>query len=274
MSLVALAMRIATVRALTGATLAEARVYDSAIDPIDQTITEDRAPILVVLTDDDEATPDGRDIFNASRQIDLVIEVAVASRVTVANPDAEDDEIQVIEIPHTDAGLEITINLIGRQIVRTLLSDQGPWANLWRRIVLSPSKITSKRGAGSEKGVRFAARQLTITTETLSEPPTGAQAEGFWADFLTAMEADAAVSNLAPIIRAEIEGPSLPDWRRFIADLGANPNTALALGFGPAGIVPEGVEETPPIDAMTVVSANHPPVVMDQAAIDENLPDA
>lgn len=271
MSLVALAMRIATVRALAGATLAENRVYDSAIDPIDQTITEDRAPVLVIITDDDEATPEGRDILNASRQIELVIEVAVASRVTMANPEAEEGEVEVIEIPHTDAGLEITINLIGRQVMRTLLSDQGPWATLWRRIVLAPSKILSRRGAGSEKGVRFAARQLTITTETLSEPPTGATAEGFWADFLAALEADPQVSGLAPVIRAEIEGPPLPDWRRYLADLGANPLTALAMGFGPGGIIPEGVETAPEIDVMTVESAGHAPMELDQATIESGL---
>ncbi len=271
MSLVALAARIATVRALSGATLAGSRVYDSAIDPIDQTITEDRAPVLVIITEDDEATPEGRDILNASRQMELVIEVAVASRVAVPNPEAEEDEIQVIEIPHTDAGLEITINLICRQVMRTLLSDQGPWATLWRRIVLAPSKIQSRRGAGSEKGVRFAARQLTITTETLSEPPTGAVATGFWADFLAALEGDAQVSGLAPVIRAEIEGPPLPDWRRFLADLGANPVTARAMGFGPGGIIPEGVETAPAIDTMTIASDGFAPLPMDAESIEAGL---
>lgn len=271
MSLVALAARIATVRALSGATLAGSRVYDSAIDPIDQTITEDRAPVLVIITEDDEATPEGRDILNASRQMELVIEVAVASRVAVPNPEAEEDEIQVIEIPHTDAGLEITINLICRQVMRTLLSDQGPWATLWRRIVLAPSKIQSRRGASSEKGVRFAARQLTITTETLSEPPTGAVAAGFWADFLTALAADSQVSGLAPVIRAEIEGPPLPDWRRYLADLGANPVTARAMGFGPGGIIPEGVETAPAIDTMTIASDGFAPLPMDAESIEAGL---
>lgn len=50
MSLARLAMRIAAARALRGTTLAEARVYDSAIAPIDQTIAEERQPILIKLS--------------------------------------------------------------------------------------------------------------------------------------------------------------------------------------------------------------------------------
>jgi hypothetical protein len=233
MSLVALAVRIATVRALTDATLAGSRVYDSAIDPIDHTITEERAPVIVVLTDDDEQEPEGRDLSNAPRKLDLVIEVAVASRV--CGEDQDGQQAEAIEIPHTDAGLELTINLIGRQINRVLLTDQGPWATLWRRIVLSPQKVTSKRGAGSEKGVRFAARQLVITTETLSEPGFGAPANGFWADFLAALEtdSDAGLRSLATLIRGEIELPALPEWRQWIAEIGANPVTAEMIGIMP-----------------------------------------
>ena len=45
MSLARLAMRIAAARALRGATLAEERVHDSAIAPIDQTIAEERQAV-------------------------------------------------------------------------------------------------------------------------------------------------------------------------------------------------------------------------------------
>ena len=62
MSLSRLAMRIAAARALKDATLAEARVFDSAIDPIDQTIAETRAPVLIVTTDDHEVETAGRDL--------------------------------------------------------------------------------------------------------------------------------------------------------------------------------------------------------------------
>jgi len=44
MSLARLAMRVAAARAVKGVTLAEDRVFDSAIDPIDQTIERSASP--------------------------------------------------------------------------------------------------------------------------------------------------------------------------------------------------------------------------------------
>ena len=95
MSLARLAMRIAAARALRGATLAETRVYDSAIAPIDQTIAEERQPILIVITDDHEMEVTGRDLFHGSVSCDLVIEAAIAARVEFAG------EESVVTIPHT-----------------------------------------------------------------------------------------------------------------------------------------------------------------------------
>ncbi len=253
MSLVALAARLITIQALSGATLAGPRVYDSAIDPIDQRITEEAAPVLIVFTEDDASTVTGRDITNASRELDLVIEIAAANRVVLPNPEGQ-GEVEMIEIPHTDAGLEIIIDLIRRQAMRVLMSDPGPWPTLWRRIVLAPRKITSRRGAGSEKGAKFAARQIVITTETLAEPGYGAAAAGFWADFLSALEgaSDQGLKNLAPLIRAEIETPSLVEWRRQMAELGANEGTAWAIGLGPVMVDPDPAEEPAGISEVTV----------------------
>lgn len=248
MSLVALAARIVTVKLLTGATLAAGRVYDSALDAIDQRIAAEKVPVLIVFTDDDTRTVEGRDLTNASRQLELVIEAAVASKVTIELPveGGETEEVETVEIPHTDAGLEIILDMMGRQIMRAFMVDQGPWARLWRRIVLQPGKITVKRGAGSDKGVRFAARQMVITTETLSEPAFGREAEpGFWQDFLAALEGDAdqALQPLAAAIRMEIEQPTLVGWRQAMADLGTNAETAGIIGLGP---VPTPVAAEPP----------------------------
>lgn len=255
MSLVAIAARITTTRALMNATLAAASVHDSAIDPIDQKIADEAMPHIVVFTDDDVRTVQGRDLNSASRQLDLVIEIACAGAVMIEPPDGG-QPFPAFEIPTTDAGLELTINLIERQTMRVLLSDQGAWPKLWRRIALAPSRITSKRGAGSEKGVRFAAHQIIITTETLSEPGFGAAPDGFWADFIAALEAetDDGLKRLAKAIRAEIESPTLPEWRRAMADLGVNEHTAVAIGIGPlvAG------EQPAPLAEVNVAVENAP----------------
>ncbi|WP_223428845.1 hypothetical protein [Tateyamaria pelophila] len=47
MSLTRLVMRLSAARALRDRTLAGARVFDSAVDPIDQTIAETRQPLIV-----------------------------------------------------------------------------------------------------------------------------------------------------------------------------------------------------------------------------------
>ena len=59
MSLTRLAMRLAAARALLDSTLAGDRVFDSAVDPIDQTIAEPRQPILVLTTDEHELAVTG-----------------------------------------------------------------------------------------------------------------------------------------------------------------------------------------------------------------------
>jgi hypothetical protein len=84
MSLVALALRIATVKALAGRTFAEGRVFDSAIAPLDVTVSEERAPLIVVYTDEESAEVSGHDLLVPDRALSLVIHCAVASKVTAA----------------------------------------------------------------------------------------------------------------------------------------------------------------------------------------------
>ncbi len=146
MSLIPLALRIITVRALQNSTLAGACVFDSAIDPIDQRIKQEAQPVILVYTDDDKQTVAGRDLLNASRELQLTLEFAAATAVSVKvkvekeNGEEGEEELVSYEIPHTDAGLEATLNLIRRQTFRVLLSDQGKWpafgGNLPCRLVL------------------------------------------------------------------------------------------------------------------------------------------
>ena len=78
MSLTRLAMRLAAARALRDRTLAGARVFDSAVDPIDQTIAEQRQPLLVLTTDEHALEVSGRDLGSGTHRCDLVIELAIA----------------------------------------------------------------------------------------------------------------------------------------------------------------------------------------------------
>jgi len=187
MSLSRLAMRIAAARALRGATLEEARVHDSAIAPIDQTIAEERQPILIVTTDDHELEVTGRDLFHGNVSCDLVIEAAIAARVEVAG------EESVITIPHTNEGMELALDLMEHQVMAALTRERSDWSRVWMKLVPRISRRLSRRGASVEKGVRFAARQIVLTCDLIEPPTDGAViAEGTaWADLLSVMEEDA-----------------------------------------------------------------------------------
>lgn len=232
MSLARLVMRIAAARALRGATLAEGRVFDSAIAPIDQTIAEERQPILIVTTDDHEMEVTGRDLFHGNVSCDLVIEAAIAARIEVATGD---DAEATIVIPHTDEGMELALDIMEHQIMAALTRERSGWSRVWMKLVPRVSRRLSRRGASVEKGVRFAARQIVLTCDLIEAPSDGAPiAKGTaWADLLGVMATDADLAPIAAMLRNEIEGAPLNEWRRVANMLGIHQNTVNAVGIGP-----------------------------------------
>ena len=232
MSLARLAMRIAAARALRESTLAEGRVFDSAIAPIDQTIAEERQPILIVTTDDHEMEVTGRDLFHGNVSCDLVIEAAIAARVELT---AGDDGETMIAIPHTDEGMELALDIMEHQIMAALTRERSDWSRVWMKLVPRVSRRLSRRGASVEKGVRFAARQIVLTCDLIEAPSDGAAiADGTaWADVLGVMASDADLATIAAMLRSEIEGDPLADWRRAANMLGIHLETTDAIGLGP-----------------------------------------
>ncbi len=228
MSLSRLAMRIAAARALKGATLAEARVFDSAIDPIDQTIAETRAPVLIVTTDDYEVDTVGRDLMHGDTRCELVIEAAIASRVEVSGDVS-------LSIPHTDEGMEIVLDLIEHQVMTALTRERTTWSRVWMKLAPRVHKRSSRRGASVEHGVRFAARQIVLSCDLIEAPADGAAVVpgSTWEDVLAVMTEDEALSPIADLLRVTIEGQPLADWRRAANALGIHLETADAIGLGP-----------------------------------------
>jgi len=260
MSFARLAMRIAAARALLGSTLAETRVYDSAIAPIDQTIAEERQPILIVTTDDHALDVTGRDLFQGSVSCDLVIEVAIAARVEVAGGES------VITIPHTDEGMELALDLMEHQVMAALTRERSAWSRVWMKLVPRISRRLSRRGASVEKGVRFAARQIVLTCDLIEAPTDGAAvAEGTtWADVLSVMEDDADLEPIARMLRSEIEGTPLADWRRAANMLGIHLETANAIGLGP---VLDLSEDPQILEEVEVTAEPDPMIVNDQTSL-------
>ena len=175
-------------------------------------------------------------MLNASWTFDLIIETVCAYCVSVPVPEEEGEEQDVVMIPHTDEGLELTLDLMGRQIERVLLvGGSGGWSDLFRTFVRKFGRVTVRRGAGTDQGVKFAARQLVFPCSTLAEP-SFAPPEGPWARLLELMRADPdpSIGKVADLIEVEIKSPDLPAWRLAAADLGLRDYGATKIGLGPA----------------------------------------
>ena len=149
MSLTRLVMRLAAARALRDRTLAGPRVFDSAVDPIDQTIAETRQPLIVLTTDEHELDVTGRDLSSGPHRCDLVIEIAIASRVEVPASDGDGGQIS-IAIPHTDEGMELTLDIMEHQVTRALTRDDTSWSRAWMKLVPRVTQRLSRRGASAE----------------------------------------------------------------------------------------------------------------------------
>jgi hypothetical protein len=228
-SIARLILRATTRKALLGRTWAEDRVFDSAITEIDQTVTETRRPLIVVTTDDEEGQVDGRDILGSMRTLDLVIEVAVATFVRT-----EDGGVS-ITLPDTDEGLEVTVDLMCRQVIRALQSADGDWPALWRRLVPSVRSVQQRRGADTKGGIRFAARQIVLAVAPLADPlnlPDEPVEGDVFAAFLALADADTEIEPLAQVIRAALS-EDVPDWRLAQALLGLSDPEAEIMGIAP-----------------------------------------
>jgi hypothetical protein len=230
-NLTAIAVRIAAVQALTGATFAAGRVFDSSFDQIDTLALNTKMPVITVLTDDDKLTIAGRDVLAADRDLQIVIEIAVATRLVVAQGG---EDIEAIEVPPTDANLEATVNIMGRQALRALFAADGFWADLFRSFVTSVKTIESVRGAEVKNGIRYAARALVITVDTIADPPFGQPPEEGtpWAVIIASMKADARLAKLGALLEAEASGAAA-DWKVAKAALGLTADEALAMGIVP-----------------------------------------
>lgn len=196
MSLVRLAHRFATVRALRGATLVGSRVIDSSILSVDVAAKDETKPFIVVYTDDLLRNQRGLDPARPLDNLSIVLEIGGTS--TMVN-----DETWAI--PPTDAGLELSLDLIERQIAMVFADEANDWAEIWRRLHSGDPRWKSIRGS-TDEGVRLAGRQITIDVAPMAEPAIGREPSGVWADFLALLATDPAAAGIVGDIRALFVG--------------------------------------------------------------------
>ena len=116
-----------------------------------------------------------------------------------------------------------------------LIRERNDWSRVWMKLVPRISRRLSRRGASVEKGIRFAARQIVLSCDLIEAPTDGApiHPSSAWADLLAVMGADPQLGPIADMLRTEIEGQPIADWRRAANMLGIHLETADAIGLGP-----------------------------------------
>lgn len=241
-------LRTATVKALRGKTVAGAHVHPSSIIPLEERAPKEPHPFVLVYTDYAEQQADGRDMLGAQGPATLALEMAVARRV------ADKRVRDVLAIAETDEGFETSLDLLHRRILSTLQTDDGPWAKIWRELVLTVGEVNFERGAAAKDGTRFAARRLTLAIEALAEPQGGAPLDpgGVFDRALTLAAADQELQKLAAMWRAEIEDDALPEWRLVQDALGLTDQGLAGIGMAPFLGHAEPEVETAPFAEVTL----------------------
>jgi len=205
------ALRAATVRALRGATWAGSRVMDSELAAIDDVAAEHPQPVIVVYTDDGTfKTGPHRGLAGANGMQSLVIEIAVTQRMTVEH---QGEQVIVYDQTWTDAKMELTLDLIERQVLCALTDPNNVWGEMWRRFAVATGDRTSNRGNSVREGVRFSGRQIMIPVELPRDPVPGAKPSALWDDFRTLAATDPELAPALAMIDAALAGSQVePDW--------------------------------------------------------------
>lgn len=254
MSLLRPIIRWTAIAALRQRTWAEDRVFDSDNRPLGEAIVNKKnpdgspmkKPYIVVFTDNDlrnEIT--STEIYTVHRNLNLILEIGVASAIA-----GEANSI-VVNFPATDSGMEIAVDITESQALAAVMGDpRSKWGELLRRMVPHVERIAAGRGANATEGKRWAARQVTLTLDTISDYPPGVPIpEGHpIRDFiaLARSEPDAGdIVEAANLIENLVNDPEPgPSWEQAQSWMGLTKRGIRAIGLAPLVDTPAGASLT------------------------------
>lgn len=163
------ALRLAAIEALTGATIAGDRVYDSRQFPLDAVDASllDAGPSLCVYTEEGDGAPYGSGRINPSdTHVWLVIEVVVvaAGAFQVMMPDGSVTMTEGGTVPITDRAHEGAVDVLAAQVRRRLsvdaALDQDAAAALFRSAHKGVIQSHDVPQRSADKAARLAGRTL------------------------------------------------------------------------------------------------------------------
>lgn len=172
MSLAMMALRIAAVQALKGATLVGGNVLDSEIAALDLTAngalkTDQEKPFIAIYTEGANVGDTRLTGLRSNGAIEVVFNFGIAASMTVSDPE---NGLAVVEgYPGTDANFEMLLDAISCQICRALVDPENAWAQVWTDLVQEVVAKVQRRNSTSDR-VRMAAGQVVLTVNALADP--------------------------------------------------------------------------------------------------------
>ena len=238
MSLAATALRLATVYALRGATVAADSVLDAPIDPIERAKALAGA-VIAAYTSDQKFTPEpGKRALthDGVRKVELRLQIFLPAEVEIKTGGA------TITIDVREEGGALLLDAIYRQIERALTVN-SPWRDLWADLVLALDEIKIEDlVVPVERGVDLVAREVTFQCRLIPGPAVGREAKGIWPRLVALMQAEPDLAPIAGWIKAEItEGGALSGEDLIFALAGLSRARAAGLGLA----WPEAIDPAP-----------------------------
>ncbi len=252
MSMTRLLARIAGVCALSNfgeapyPTMAGEHIYDSKIEPIEDSKEDIVYPMCAIYTDYD------KDHWNYSggttkpRLMTVTIELTVVQFQRQKPPrgtPASAPPIYEARYPLTDSELESSLDIFEAQVFRALAAGNVA-SDLFSFLCPAYESVVSRRGASWEGAQRLAARQITIETKAVRDLASGKIPPPISA-FLTRLETSKDYANRVDDIRAMMTAPAnLSDNARLMQSIGWSSQVATIVGrsIAPSGNLPGDVE--------------------------------
>jgi len=270
-------MRACAVGALRNKTWAQNRVYDSDMTPLAEAVMGTAAkPYIVVYTDTDDIPIVGgkAEIYDGRfRRLQIAIEIGVASAIHDPSPDGPIK----IQFSATDQGMEWAVDFIESQVMAALWGDpHSDWGDLFKRFAYKLHRVQRRRGGQAQTGIRFAARRVTMTCETLFDVAPGVRPPPQHPiyDFIELATISPAIGevDVASLVKNFLEPVNAPEWRIAQAYLGLDSDGARDALVVTGSPLPWPLRETPLPDGTLPLGAEDVPL-LEVLNLDDDEPD-
>jgi len=237
-----IALRVAVQEALRGATLAGDNVLDSQFTALDLDAdgglrTDQDRPFISVYTDGGRVGGGNGflSFFGDDPTVELVIEAGISAAMLELDRETGATHIVGVGLPDTDANMELTLDLMMRQVADALVAPDNPWADLARELMGVVTSVERSRIGQKQNGTRVAAQEVRISAGLLADPVKGADLTGsIYGKFMAALAAspDTRLHTIKTAFETALAGTAV-DWQLIQRELGLTDGQSIALGGRP-----------------------------------------